>query len=184
MRGEEDIGNRGPVSDSGLGLSPAMAARKAADTPALPKVFFSGLDLVVEPKTMNGHTLRQLPAVNDVGNDQRLEDHQSPSRGCPGCGVKGDRTHSKDICPAKNKDCFNCGIRGKKLEGQLAAGTHALEKSRQRKASTHGGCLSCGALGAKVHLRDACPAQGRDCFNCGIEGHRPEGITIVSPRTF
>jgi hypothetical protein len=41
-RGEEGIGNRGPVSDSGLGLSPMMASREAADTPALPKVFFSG----------------------------------------------------------------------------------------------------------------------------------------------
>jgi hypothetical protein len=78
-RGEEDIGNRGPVSDSGLGLSPTMAAREAADTPALPKVFFPGLVLVTEPKAMNGHTLRQLPVAEDVGSDQRLDDRQSPS---------------------------------------------------------------------------------------------------------
>ena len=78
-RGEEGIGNRGLVSDSGLGLSPTMAAREAADTPALPKVFFPGLVLVTEPKAMNGHTLRQLPVAEDVGSDQRLDDRQSPS---------------------------------------------------------------------------------------------------------
>jgi hypothetical protein len=56
--GEEGIGNKGPVSDSNLGLGPVMTAKEAADTPALLKVFFPGLDLVKEPKTMNGHTSR------------------------------------------------------------------------------------------------------------------------------
>ena len=146
MTGEEGTGIRGPVSDSRHGSGPAtalvpiledwvgqdMPAEGAVDTPALLRVFFPGLDLV-EPKTMNGHNLRQLPAANDVGNDQQLDDCQSPSRGCPNCGVKGDRTHSKDTCTARNKDCFNCGIRGhygrvcRKLKGQLAMGTHTLE---------------------------------------------------------
>jgi hypothetical protein len=182
--GEEGTGIRGPVSDSRPGLGPAtalvqeMLAERAVDTPALLKVFFPGLDLVAEPKTTNGHTLRQVPAANDVGNDQRLDDCQSPSRGCPNCGVKGDRTHSKDTCPARNKDCFSCGIRGhygrmcRKSKGQLAIGTHAPEKPWQKKASAHEGCPWCGTLGRrKVHLPDACPAQGKDCFNCGIEGH-------------
>ena len=92
MTGEEGTGIRGPVSDSRPGSGPAtalvpiledwvgqdMPAERAVDTPALLRVFFPGLDLVAEPKTMNGHTLRQLPAANDVGNDQRLEDRQSP----------------------------------------------------------------------------------------------------------
>ena len=69
-RGEEDIGDRGLVSDSNLGLSPMMAAREAVDTPALPEVFLPGLDLVTEPKAMNGHTSRQIPVAGDVGSDQ------------------------------------------------------------------------------------------------------------------
>ena len=110
--GEEGIGNRGPVSDSSLGLGPVMTAKEAADTPALLKVFSLGLDLVKEPRTMNGHTPRQLPVVEDVRNDQRLDDRQSPSMDCPNCGAKGDKTHDKDTCPARNKGCFNCGVWG------------------------------------------------------------------------
>ena len=66
--GERGIGNRGPVSDSSLGLGPVMTAKEAADTPALLKVFFPGLDLVEEPKTTNGQTLWHLPVANNVGN--------------------------------------------------------------------------------------------------------------------
>ena len=66
--GERGIGNRGPVSDSSLGLGPVMTAKEAADTPALLKVFFPGLDLVTEPKTTNGHTSRQLPVARSTLN--------------------------------------------------------------------------------------------------------------------
>ena len=55
---------------------------------------------------------RQLLVAKDVRNDQRLKDHLSPMWDCQNCGAKGGKTHDKDTCPARNRECFNCGIRG------------------------------------------------------------------------
>jgi hypothetical protein len=139
-----------------------MTAKEAADTPALLKVFSPGLDLVKEPKTMNGHTPRQLPVVEDVRNDQRLDDRQSPVRDCPNCGAKGDKTHDKDTCPARNKGCFNCGVWGhygrmcREPRRQLAAGMHVPDRHQKKKALAQDRCPWCGA---RTHPRDVCPAQ-------------------------
>ena len=126
MTGEEGIGIRGLVSDSRYGLGPARASaptledrvrqgrptKRAVDIPALMEVSFPGLGPVEEPRVMNGHTRRQLLAANNVGSGQRLDDCRSPSRDCPNCGAKGEKTHNKDTCPARNKVCFSCGIQG------------------------------------------------------------------------
>jgi hypothetical protein len=192
MTGEEGIGIRGLVSDSRYGLGPARASaptledrvrqgrptKRAVDIPALMEVSFPGLGPVEEPRVMNGHTRRQLLAANNVGSGQRLDDCRSPSRDCPNCGAKGEKTHNKDTCPARNKVCFSCGIQGhygrmcgKKKGLALVKGMYAPEKLQRKKASAHERCPWCGTMGAKIHLRDACPAQGKDCFNCGMEGH-------------
>ena len=28
---------------------------------------------------------------------------------CSHCGARGDRMHTRDACPAKDQDCYNCG---------------------------------------------------------------------------
>jgi hypothetical protein len=51
------------------------------------------------------------------GKDRQSNDRQSSLDACANCGVKGDKMHSKDTCPAKNKDYFNCGIIGHSSHG-------------------------------------------------------------------
>ena len=106
----------------------------------------------------NGHTLR---LAKDVRNDQGLDDRQSPMRDCPNCGAKNDKTHSKDTCPVRNRECFNCGIQGH-------YGRMCREPRKPKTVLTQDGCPWCGA---KVHSRGGCPAQGKKCFNCSTEGH-------------
>ena len=31
---------------------------------------------------------------------------------CPGCGAQGDKMHNRAACPAANRSCYNCDIKG------------------------------------------------------------------------
>jgi hypothetical protein len=93
------------------GLVPEQYAvendKGVVDAPALLREFFpdltpSQVTAVAEPFGMNGQ-----PSVDKL--------YQWALEECPTCGIQRDHHtggHSKDACPTKNKDCYNCGVTG------------------------------------------------------------------------
>jgi hypothetical protein len=44
--------------------------------------------------------------------DRQTNDRRSPIDKCQGCGAQGDKMHNRDSCPAANRNCYNCDIKG------------------------------------------------------------------------
>ena len=42
-------------------------------------------------------------------NDRQTNDRRSPNiDSCQGCGDHGDKMHNRDMCPATDRECYNC----------------------------------------------------------------------------
>jgi hypothetical protein len=91
---------------------------------------------------------------------------------CSSCGAEGNKGCSKAACPAQGKVCYNCGIQGHFGRACTTQSNLLLVMNGgQSKQISQNECLGCRARGARMHARDACPAQDKDCHHCGVSGH-------------
>ena len=45
-------------------------------------------------------------------SSRQSSDRQPTLDECSHCGIQGDKMHSKDACPSKDRNCYNCGMTG------------------------------------------------------------------------
>ena len=73
---------------------------------------------------------------------------------CPICGQCKDETHRRDDCPAKSKECHNCGNLG-----------HIARMCRKSRRDEY-----CKIQGHHRHLRSRCLRQGPLIYDHGVLG--------------
>ena len=63
-------------------------------------------------KTCMNNQWKNERRTND--RDRQTIDHRSLPNidQCQGCGAQKDKMHTREMCPATDKDCYNCGTRG------------------------------------------------------------------------
>jgi hypothetical protein len=71
-------------------------------------------------------------------SSRQSSDRQPTLDECSHCGIQGDKMHSKDACPAKDRNCYNCGMTGH--FGQVCRRPkQTAQTNLVRVAETHGG---------------------------------------------
>ena len=88
-------------------------------------------------------------------SDSQPSDRQKSLDECSHCGVRGDRMHNRDACPAKDKNRYNCGTVGH-FRWVCRKPKKTARTSLVRVAETHGGGSDPTPMmrGVKVTLRD------------------------------
>ena len=171
--------DRRPESNSAPALVPApdcrttqgLPAEGVVDAPALLREFFpdltpSQVTAVAEPNGINGQS-----SVDKLYR-RTLEEY-------PNCGVRNDKGHSKDACPAKNRVSYNCDVTGH--YGRVCRKSKKPARTDwdwYRRFIMTGQCLWCGVSRRRdrmrrdrIHTHGSCPAKEKKCFNCGSKGH-------------
>ena len=118
--------------------------------------------------------------------DRQTNDRRSPIDECQGCGAQRDKMHNRDKCPAANRECYNCDIKGH--FGRVCKKPPRPRNGVSKVAETHGGSTDPTPMmrGVKVFPRgggvpftfEMCPDTGCTMTLISEDVVARQGLTV------